>query len=482
VGYIINPYSYATGGAFENEYSLAFDGVDDNVIVPYNSTLDVVTAAHSLSFWMKTSLVRIMCVMEKGRGDELAAFIINSKIYWGGANGYYGGTVNVQDGNWHHVVLVATGTVAGSTIYIDGSAVATGNVKVQASANTDDFTIGMDADGNNEYTGNLDEIAIFNYALSASDVTSMYNSGVPNNLDDLSTPPVAWWRMGDNGSWKSPQWLLPENSNKDKYSNFSFSLDGIDDYINCGANSSLQPTTGITLSTWFMIPAGSLHYSADTLISQDHIPYGGLYNGYYMEVTIASNGYLYSKFALGDGTAETTVTKNTSSVGTPPYVADTWYHLCGTWDGSNMTLYINGVFLGTTAFSGPITYDASEETFIGKRGHNQSDNFVGSIDEVSVFNVGKNATEVAAIYNNGVPTDLTGETGLVGWWRMGEDATFVYNVNPEGTWTVPDQVGSNDGTSNNTFLDTGRVGDAPNSNSNALSYNMDEADREEETP
>lgn len=209
MGYIINPYSYATGTPFENEYSLDFDGIDDNVLVPYNSSLNVVTAPWSLSFWMKTSLVRIMCVMEKGRYEELCALIINKKIYWGGSNGYYGGTVNVQDGNWHHVVLVAHGP-SGSTIYIDGSAVSTGNTKLKASANTDDFNIGMDANGSNEYQGNLDEIAVFDYALSASDVTSMYNSGVPNNLNDLSTPPISWWRMGDGGTWDGSKWTLPD--------------------------------------------------------------------------------------------------------------------------------------------------------------------------------------------------------------------------------------------------------------------------------
>ena len=40
---------------------------------------------------------------------------------------------------------------------------------------------------------------------------------------------------------------------------------------------------------------------------------------------------------------------------------------------------------------------------------------------------------------------------------MGEDATFS-----GGVWTVPDQVGSNDGTSNAMTIED-RVGEAPNS-------------------
>jgi hypothetical protein len=46
------------------------------------------------------------------------------------------------------------------------------------------------------YEGLLDEISFFNSALSASDITSIYNSGVPADISTLN--PVGWWRMGDN--------------------------------------------------------------------------------------------------------------------------------------------------------------------------------------------------------------------------------------------------------------------------------------------
>ena len=80
---------------------------------------------------------------------------------------------------------------------------------------------------------------------------------------------------------------------------------------------------------------------------------------------------------------------------------------------------------------------------------------------------------------------------------MGENASF------DGTnWTVPDQIGSANGTSANMDLAdlegeapnyTGgglssnmtiedRVGEAPTSLGNALSYNMTESDRETDVP
>ena len=46
----------------------------------------------------------------------------------------------------------------------------------------------------------MDEIAVFNYALDSGQVQEIYDAtstGVTADLDTLSTPPVAWYRMGD---------------------------------------------------------------------------------------------------------------------------------------------------------------------------------------------------------------------------------------------------------------------------------------------
>ena len=61
---------------------------------------------------------------------------------------------------------------------------------------------------------------------------------------------------------------------------------------------------------------------------------------------------------------------------------------------------------------------------------------------------------------------------------MGEDATYSSFAS---AWTVLDAVGSNHGTSANMTLED-RLGDAPNSSNNAVSLNMDEVDRETDTP
>ena len=59
--------------------------------------------------------------------------------------------------------------------------------------------------------------------------------------------------MGENSNYKSPQWLMPENSNKDKFSNFSYEFDGVDDFFSMGNPTSLQITGELSLSCWVKI-------------------------------------------------------------------------------------------------------------------------------------------------------------------------------------------------------------------------------------
>ena len=105
------------------------------------------------------------------------------------------------------VTYDGSGVVGGMNIYInsilDNDATPSGGT-VTTITSTHSLKIGKYT-GGQFYEGNIDEVAIFNTELSSSDVTAIYNSGVPNNLNDLSTPPVSWYRNGDpNGQASYP--------------------------------------------------------------------------------------------------------------------------------------------------------------------------------------------------------------------------------------------------------------------------------------
>ena len=106
-----------------------------------------------------------------------------------------------------------------------------------------------------------------------------------------------------------------------------------------------------------------------------------------------------------------------------------WKHIVCVYNGTSaLTAFVNGVSMGGTQTAGsgglPIStpIGTSAEFAAGVEPLHPATYFDGQIDEVSVWSAALNATQAAAIYNSGTPTDLTGTANLTNWWRMGDDA------------------------------------------------------------
>ncbi|MDF2437791.1 MAG: hypothetical protein K0Q95_2167 [Bacteroidota bacterium] len=89
---------------------------------------------------------------------------------------------------------------------------------------------------------------------------------------------------------------------------------------------------------------------------------------------------------------------------------NTWVHLAGTWDGSTIKVYVNGVLAASAAHSGNF-FMASQEVRIGAS--STSEIFNGRIDNVRVWNTVKSDTEI----NNNKSICLTGsEANLLAYY------------------------------------------------------------------
>ena len=73
----------------------------------------------------------------------------------------------------------------------------------------------------------------------------------------------------------------------------------------------------------------------------------------------------------------------------------------------------------------------------------------GFIDEFSIYSAVLSSGDITRLYNSGKPTDQTGNANLSFWLRMGHVISGS---------TLPDQVGSNDGTNTDGTVST----DIPN--------------------
>ncbi len=461
------------GGGFTNTYSLAFDGVDDYVDCGDSDNLSFgngsTDSPFTFSAWVKLdSLSSNNTIVSKDLGTigitrEYALFVLPTgkvKIFLksqaGNSQQSIESTTALSTGQWYHIGCTYNGVggnnaADGLTLYVNGSAETPTNVTKQTyvamSNTTATFRIGKYALAN-LMAGSVDEVAIWN---NVQDVASIYSASGAVDLSSLN--PTLWLRNGDNGSYKSPQWLIPNNSNKDKVSNYSLQFDGVDDEILTSSN--FVATGEFTISLW-MKPT--------IFNSNQNILGFGTSGSNFINPNSATNIRVRTSSTL----------LNFPETGGNNLVLNAWNHILIYRDSSNnIGVFVNGATFGATSND---TGSLSLSTI----GRGATKRFAGNLDEIAFWNTNK-SSDISSIYSGGTPSDLS-SLSPVAYYKMGEEATFVYNVNPEGTWTIPDQAGSSDGTSNNTFLDTGRVGDAPNSTSNAVSFNMLETDRKEDTP
>ena len=210
------------GNAFSNLYSVDFDGVDDYVTMGNKSSLDFEqTDAFSISAWVKrNSTGNFHAIASKqdynfnvmGQNSPGYSLFFNDDDTVRFLLAYIIATHRfidiktdntITDTNWHHIVLTYDGTGGsdaknGVEIYIDGTQQTvsrSGNLGAAVTTLTSaPFNIGARDDQNVFMDGKIDEVAVFNSELSASDITNIYNNGVPADLSGFESL-VSWWRF-----------------------------------------------------------------------------------------------------------------------------------------------------------------------------------------------------------------------------------------------------------------------------------------------
>ena len=454
-----------TAAPFASTQSFNFDGVDD--FISFDEV--VYSGAFTFSLWVKPGTFTGNDNFLLGDVNSNAHFIrtksatqIQLKISGSTVTFTESGGNDVVLNTWQHLMIIrdASNNVKafrnGASFGSTGSL--SGNFEVNAIGEV--YSVGTF-----NFLGSIDEVGIWTSDQSVN-ISSIYNSGVPNDISSLN--PVAWYRMGENSNYKSPQWLMPENSNKDKVSNYSYQFDGVDDFVNCGNVTTLNNATNGSWSLWIKPQATGLKF----LFSA----YQG--SGPNQQIQVQKKGTGISIRLRAEGfSGGTPIMFNESS---QSWTLNEWYHIAITFDGSvsdnaqKMKVFVNANQLTNTSAGAATTNINTTTSDFHIGSFSSSNEFAGLIDQFSIFNYTLTQANVNTIYNSGQVNDIT-SLSPSHLWKLGEEATFSTN------WTIPDQVGSNDGTSNNMTIED-RIGDSPNSTNNSVSFNMTESDRQTDVP
>ncbi len=480
--------------------ALSFDGTNDYVTM--GNTNDITTGDFTLAYWMnpenvsqfepviiKREAVGPYRQYQTGVGyvNGIGVPVNGKQVGFFGNNGADKQSIrttnDVVDGQWHHVTV--TRTSSGILIYIDGVSVAltveSAGVSSENFTNPANFNLGYD-NGSNYYKGLLDEVRIYNRALSGTEITNLYQTSAKASMNtsensDLTNGLVGLWSFngadvsgttaydrsgqGNNGTLTNGPTVTTGKIGQ------ALDFDGTDDRIVVGDINAMDGLTYMTASAW---------------VKYDNV---GVYKGIVTKV----NGV---GWALETGSSGSTFVGGFNDgygiAGTVPN--DTWTHLVFTFDGtqsgnaSRLKMYMNGTQV-TPSYTGTVPAVAPSNAFdvvIG--GGVDPRYFSGQIDEVRVYNRTLSATEIWNLYQAGGGTRVNSansqvdalERGLAGYWKLDDGSgTTATDASTNGntgtltngpTWTTG-QIGgavSFDGTNDmiaitdSAVLDTGGVG------------------------
>ncbi len=207
----------AQGSSFESINSFTFDGSLDYVDI--GTTSLGITTAISVSAWVKipttntggggTNIQVIACedptsgghrnwmMFWRGTGFNYFAFVVHHTNL--SSSSVVSTSVVPNDGQWHHLLGTYDGTsnANGLKLYIDGVLNVqgtAGSTGINSFASTEPTIGAITGGGQWRLEGNIDEVALWNTDESAN-ASTIYNSGVPNDISSLS--PLSHWRCGD---------------------------------------------------------------------------------------------------------------------------------------------------------------------------------------------------------------------------------------------------------------------------------------------
>lgn len=188
--------STAWGNGATGKYngSLNFDGTDDYASIADNALFSPATSTQSFSVWFKTStnysggVGYLFSNVGTTTSHRFTAYVnTNNRVVCEAGNANGSGTSSpvqtVNDGAWHQIICILyySGSNHVVTSALDGK-VSTGGGSFSGNAITTtgrSKTLGTLANsvGSNNFTGQIDNLLIFNYRLSAPQVRKLYNDG-----------------------------------------------------------------------------------------------------------------------------------------------------------------------------------------------------------------------------------------------------------------------------------------------------------------
>ena len=112
---------------------------------------------------------------------------IRASLYDGSQNPFIDSTNTVSQNAWHMITFVRNTGTGKLQLYVDGSSAATDVSDPTTAPTYSAFDIGSRTNGEELFTGRIDDVDIFNRVLTSTEVSQLYNGTLPSG--STATPP-----------------------------------------------------------------------------------------------------------------------------------------------------------------------------------------------------------------------------------------------------------------------------------------------------
>jgi Concanavalin A-like lectin/glucanases superfamily len=377
-------------------------------------------------------------------------------------------------GTWYHLAGTWDGTTL--TLYLNGVSVATAVPGRTPATGSGILQLGLDS-----LTGTLDDVRIYNRALSAAEVaqlakalpmqagTMIYNGGYRifeycnggswvkmGGAGDTASGLVGYWKLDDASSGTSttaadssgngltgttqasPVWT-GSGMNGNALTLTAASLQ----YVKVPYTASLNLAGPWAIAAW-VYPTALPTVSAN-LIDRDSTCNGCNSN---YKLSIDNNDHCGALAWRVSFDTSGGVYHGACYVTAIPL--NTWYHLAGTWDGTTLTLYLNGVSVATNVPGAVPATGTVGDLGLGTE-ITQARYLDGTLDDARVYNRALSAQDVKTLYTSTGGTSGDINSNLAGYWKFDE---------PSGSTANDSSANADIGTATGTTIVAGQIGNA----------------------
>jgi len=433
---------------------LYFNGV--NSFVNAGTSPDLTPQSISVEAWVKPTtfvsswmgIISNMTSWGTGFGLQLGT---SQKIAAMISGTYLTTTWTPSLNKWYHIVATHNSSTNQNILYVNGIKESISTQAISYESNAKTYIGVFYTSPNLFFNGYIDEVKIYNTALTDDEVKQDFNQGSAisfgstNQTIGGTTTSLNYCIPGDTSYCASPvaEWNFEENTGtiaKDTSSNNNFTFNagtsaptwtvgkkntgsalnfnGDSNWVQRTLSPPITAATDYSQCLWFN---SSTNATRQVMIDDA--------NQWEHWIAINTN-----KTIMGCYYNTTQIcTTSTATIN-----LNTWNHVClSVQSGQKMSLYLNGSLVSQNTNIGSSLPKIYDDICIGANGGStHGEKLTGKIDDVKIYNYARTPAQVAYDYNKGAP---------VGWWKLDEcqrpiinDSSGIgntgsINIGPSGT-------------------------------------------------